>query len=91
MKSRLNNDKIRRVKFLCPNCNSESISITFNQLLAKVECLTCSLSAGIKINIMAYSPIDVYGDFMDLYHADKEIQRLKKNIETLKKLEKWVN
>jgi len=88
MDSQLNRDKMKRGKFLCPNCNSVSISITFNKLLAKVKCLTCSLSGEIK-NIKAYKPIDVYGDILDLYYADEEIQRLEKSIEHLKKLEKW--
>ncbi len=89
MKSKLNNDKMGRSKFLCPKCNSVSISITINKLLANVKCLTCSLSGEIKINTVAYKSVDVYGDFMDLYHADEEIQRLEKSIEHMKKLEKW--
>ena len=88
MESQLNRVKMKRGKFLCPNCNSVSISITFNELLAKVKCLTCSLSGEIKI-IKAYRPIDVYGEILDLYYAGEEIQRLEKSIEHLKKLEKW--
>jgi len=88
MESPLNRVKMKRGKFLCPNCNSVSISITFNELLAKVKCLTCSLSGEIKI-IKAYRPIDVYGEILDLYYAGEEIQRLEKSIEHLKKLEKW--
>jgi len=75
-------------KFLCPNCNSISISIKVNELSAKVKCLTCSLSLEIK-NIKDYRPIDVYGDILDLYYADEEIQRIEKSIEKLNKLEKW--
>ncbi len=88
MDSQLDRDKTKRGKFLCPNCNSVSISIKFNKFLAKAKCLTCSLSLEIK-NIKSYSPIDVYGEIMDLYYAAEEIQRLEKDIENLKKLEKW--
>ena len=88
MESQLNRDKMKRGKFLCPNCNSVSISITFNKLLAKVKCSTCSLSREIKI-IKAYRPIDVYGEILDIYYEDEEIQRLEKSIEDLKRLEKW--
>jgi len=88
-KSQLNNDIMGRGKFLCPNCDSESISITNDKLLAKVKCLTCYLSGEIKINRETYSSFDVYGDFIDLYYADEEIQRLERNIEPLKNSEKW--
>ena len=88
MESQLNRVKKKRRKFLCPNCNSVSISITFNELLAKVKCITCSLSGEIK-TIKGYKPIDVYGEILDIYYRDEEIQRLEKSIEDLKRLEKW--
>ncbi len=82
---------VRSVNFLYPKCSSESVTIeiTFNKLLANVRCSTCSLSGDIKINTVAHNPIDVYGEFIDLYKADEEIPRLEKKIENLKKLEKW--
>ena len=83
-----NYKRLERIKLFCPSCESQSISITIKKNIAEVKCPTCSITEKIKIYIF-YDLIDIYGDFLDLFNADQEIQKLEKSIIELKKESKY--
>ncbi len=82
------NIKLERITLFCPSCESESISITIKKNIAEAKCPTCSITERIKKKNI-YEPIDIYGDFVDLFNADKEIQKLLNRILELKNESKY--
>jgi len=63
--------------WLCPSCGTKSMSIDINknEKNAKVKCSLCNID--LKINTNNYSEtIDIYGDFIDLYHENIEKKNL---------------
>jgi len=55
---------------------------------AKVKCGHCSLEKEVLINSIS-EPVDAFGDFIDIYYADTELQRLEKGISKLKENNEW--
>jgi len=80
--------RLDRVKFFCPFCESQSILITIKKNIAEAKCSTCSITEKIKTYIH-YDLIDVYGDLLDLFNIDQEIQKLKKSILELNRESKY--
>lgn len=80
----------RRVKrlpkiFKCPQCGEKSIKVEGikHSAIATVKCGNCGLSKEVLINSIS-EPVDAFGDFIDIYYADQEIQRLERRIEKLR-------
>lgn len=80
--------RLDRVKFFCPFCESQSILISIKKNIAGAKCSTCSITEKIKTYIH-YDLIDIYGDLIDLFNTDQEIQKLKKRIIELNKESKY--
>lgn len=53
----------------CPKCGKKSTSININKhdLKANISCSICHLFTELKINTIS-EPVDVYGDYIDLYY-----------------------
>ncbi len=84
--------RVKRVPkiFTCPNCGEKSVKVenTRKSAIATVKCGHCSLIKDVLINSIS-EPVDAFGDFIDIYYADQELQRLEKRIEKLKKKNEW--
>ena len=55
---------------------------------AKVKCGHCGLEKEVLINSIS-EPVDAFGDFIDVFYADTELQRLEKGIAKLKENNEW--
>ena len=72
--------------FICPACGEKSVRVKRLKKRdeATVKCGSCGLEKKISVHIYS-KPVDVFGDFVDIYHATKELKRLAKRAEKLKK------
>ena len=48
----------------------------------------CKNLKNVLVNSIS-EPVDAFGDFIDIFYADQELQRLEKRIEKLKKENQW--
>lgn len=91
--------RVKRVPkiFNCPSCGEKSVKVEKTKkttevpqedgsikeiALATVKCGYCGESK----EVLLYSigePVDAFGDFIDIYYVDQELQRLEKRIEKL--------
>ena len=55
---------------------------------ATVKCGNCGLTKEVLVNSIS-EPVDAFGDFIDIYYADQEIQRLERRIVRLKEDNEW--
>jgi len=76
--------------FTCPNCGEKSVKVENirKSAIATVKCGYCGLTKDVLVNSIS-EPVDAFGDFIDIYYADQEIQRLEKRIVKLKKDNQW--
>lgn len=80
--------RVKRVPkiFTCPDCGEKSVKVTnINKkgAFATVKCGHCGITKEVLINSIS-EPVDAFGDFIDIFYADQEIQRLEKRILKLK-------
>lgn len=80
--------RVKRVPkiFTCPDCGEKSVKVTnINKkgAFATVKCGNCGITKEVLINSIS-EPVDAFGDFIDIFYADQEIQRLEKRILKLK-------
>ncbi|MHA1233814.1 MAG: hypothetical protein ACTSO6_05595 [Promethearchaeota archaeon] len=84
--------RVKRVPkiFTCPNCGEKSVKVENirKSAIATVKCGHCGLIKEVLVNSIS-EPVDAFGDFIDIYYADQELQRLEKRIEKLKKKNQW--
>lgn len=84
--------RVKRVPkiFTCPNCGEKSIKVENirKSAIATVKCGHCGLNKDVVVNSIS-EPVDAFGDFIDIYYADQELQRLEKRISKLKKENEW--
>jgi len=76
--------RVKRVPkiFTCPDCGEKSIKVTDIKkkgAFATVKCGNCGLTKEVLINSIS-EPVDAFGDFIDIFYADQELQRLEKRI-----------
>jgi len=81
--------RVKRVPkiFTCPDCGEKSVKVTdINKkgAFATVKCGNCGITKQVLINSIS-EPVDAFGDFIDIFYADQELQRLEKRILKLKK------
>jgi transcription elongation factor Elf1 len=76
--------------FTCPNCGEKSVKVENirKSAIATVKCGHCGLTKEVLVNSIS-EPVDAFGDFIDIFYADQELQRLEKRIEKLKKKNEW--
>ncbi|MFX1358043.1 MAG: hypothetical protein ACFFA8_12270 [Promethearchaeota archaeon] len=76
--------------FTCPNCGEKSVKVENirKSAIATVKCGHCGLTKDVLVNSIS-EPVDAFGDFIDIYYADQEIQRLERRIAKLKKDNQW--
>ena len=74
----------------CPNCGEKSVKVENirKSAIATVKCGHCGLTKEVLVNSIS-EPVDAFGDFIDIFYADQELQRLEKRIEKLKKKNEW--
>ena len=72
------------------DCGEKSVKIENlrRSAIATVKCGHCGLTKDVIVNSIS-EPVDAFGDFIDIYYADQELQRLEKRIEKLKKEDEW--
>ena len=72
------------------DCGEKSVKVENirKSAIATVKCGHCSLTKDVLVNSIS-EPVDAFGDFIDIYYADQELQRLEKRIEKLKKKNEW--
>lgn len=84
--------RVKRVPkiFTCPNCGEKSVKVENirKSAIATVKCGYCGLNRDVIVNSIS-EPVDAFGDFIDIYYADQELQRLEKRISKLKKGNEW--
>jgi len=80
--------RVKRVPkiFTCPNCGEKSVKVENirKSAIATVKCGHCGLSREVLVNSIS-EPVDAFGDFIDIFYVDQELQRLEKRVEKLKK------
>ena len=76
--------------FTCPNCGEKSVKVENirKSAIATVKCGHCGLNKDVIVNSIS-EPVDAFGDFIDIYYADQELQRLEKRILKLKEKSEW--
>ena len=76
--------------FNCPSCGEKSVKVVNirKSPIATVKCGHCGLTKDVLVNSIS-EPVDAFGDFIDIFYADQELQRLEKRIEKLKKENEW--
>jgi len=79
--------RVKRVPkiFTCPDCGEKSVKVTDIKkkgAFATVKCGNCTLTKEVLVNSIS-EPVDAFGDFIDIYYADQELQRLEKRISKL--------
>ena len=76
--------------FNCPSCGEKSVKVVNIKKtpIATVKCGHCGLVKDVLVNSIS-EPVDAFGDFIDIFYADQELQRLEKRIEKLKKENQW--
>ena len=85
--------RVKRVPkiFTCPECGEKSVKVTDLKkkgAFATVKCGNCGLTKEVLVNSIS-EPVDAFGDFIDVYYADQELQRLEKRIQRLKEDNEW--
>ncbi|MFX1424943.1 MAG: hypothetical protein ACFFBE_00715 [Promethearchaeota archaeon] len=85
--------RVKRVPkiFTCPECGEKSVKVTDIKkkgAFATVKCGNCGLTKEVLVNSIS-EPVDAFGDFIDIYYADQELQRLEKRIQKLKEENEW--
>ncbi|MHA2183708.1 MAG: hypothetical protein ACXAAI_01815, partial [Promethearchaeota archaeon] len=55
---------------------------------ATVKCGNCGLTKQVLVNSIS-EPVDAFGDFIDVFYADQELQRLEKRMQKLKEDNEW--
>ena len=84
--------RVKRVPkiFTCPSCGEKSVKVENirRSAIATVKCGHCGLTKDVIINSIS-EPVDAFGDFIDVYYADQELQRLEKRITKLKADNEW--
>ncbi|MFX1487599.1 MAG: hypothetical protein ACFFBI_00505 [Promethearchaeota archaeon] len=85
--------RVKRVPkiFTCPECGEKSVKVTDLKkkgAFATVKCGNCGLTKEVLVNSIS-EPVDAFGDFIDVYYADQELQRLEKRVEKLKEEGEW--
>lgn len=84
--------RVKRVPkiFTCPSCGEKSVKVENirKSAIATVKCGYCGLKKDVLVNSIS-EPVDAFGDFIDIFYADQEIQRLEKRNEKLKKDNEW--
>ena len=53
-----------------------------------MKCGNCDLTKEVLVNSIS-EPVDAFGDFIDIFYADQELQRLEKRIKRLVKDQEW--
>jgi hypothetical protein len=53
-----------------------------------VKCGNCGLTKQVLVNSIS-EPVDAFGDFIDVFYADQELQRLEKRNQKLKEDNEW--
>ncbi len=80
--------RVKRVPkiFTCPSCGEKSVKVENirKSAIATVKCGNCGLTKDVLVNSIS-EPVDAFGDFIDIFYADQELQRLEKRVEKLKK------
>ena len=79
--------RVKRVPkiFTCPECGEKSVKVTDLKkkgAFATVKCGNCDLTKEVLVNSIS-EPVDAFGDFIDVFYADQELQRLEKRVEKL--------
>jgi len=76
--------------FTCPSCGEKSVKVEGLRkgIIATVKCGYCGLTKEVLVNSIS-EPVDAFGDFIDIYYADQEMQRLEKRVEKLKEENAW--
>jgi transcription elongation factor Elf1 len=76
--------------FTCPQCGEKAVKTEDIKKgpIAKVKCGNCGLEKEVLVNSIS-EPVDAFGDFIDVYYADQELQRLSKRVEKLKQKGEW--
>ncbi|MHA1669099.1 MAG: hypothetical protein ACTSV5_00830 [Promethearchaeota archaeon] len=71
-------------------CGEKSVKVENirKSAIATVKCGHCGLNKDVVVNSIS-EPVDAFGDFIDIYYADQELQRLEKRISKLKKADEW--
>ncbi len=84
--------RVKRVPkiFTCPACGEKSVRVKDikKSAIGTVKCGHCGLSKEVLVNSIS-EPVDAFGDFIDIFYADQELQRLEKRVEKLKKDNEW--
>ncbi|MFX1391271.1 MAG: hypothetical protein ACFE9Z_14495 [Promethearchaeota archaeon] len=80
--------RVKRVPkiFTCPECGEKSVKVTDLKrkgAFATVKCGNCGLTKEVLVNSIS-EPVDAFGDFIDVYYADQELQRLERRVKKLK-------
>ncbi len=80
--------RVKRVPkiFNCPSCGEKSVKVENirKSAIATVKCGHCGLTKDVLVNSIS-EPVDAFGDFIDIFYADQELQRLEKRVEKLLK------
>ncbi|TFG07857.1 MAG: hypothetical protein EU539_03810 [Promethearchaeota archaeon] len=76
--------------FNCPSCGEKSVKVENirHSAIATVKCGNCGLTKDVLVNSIS-EPVDAFGDFIDIYYADQEIQRLERRVAKLIKDQEW--
>lgn len=53
-----------------------------------MKCGNCNLTKEVLVNSIS-EPVDAFGDFIDIYYADQELQRLERRIKRLIEDHEW--
>ena len=71
-------------------CGEKSIKVENirKSVIATVKCGHCGLTKEVLVNSIS-EPVDAFGDFIDIFYADQELQRIEKRVEKLKKKNEW--
>ena len=84
--------RIKRVPkiFTCPECGEKSVKVENirKSAIATVKCGHCGLTKEVLVNSIS-EPVDAFGDFIDIFYVDQELQRLEKRLIQLKKNNEW--
>ncbi|MHA1149299.1 MAG: hypothetical protein ACTSR8_13775 [Promethearchaeota archaeon] len=79
--------RVKRVPkiFTCPECGEKSIKVEGVKKagIATVKCGNCGLTKEVLVTSIS-EPVDAFGDFIDIFYADQELQRIEKRIKKLK-------
>jgi transcription elongation factor Elf1 len=72
------------------DCGEKSVKVENLRkgAIATVKCGYCGLTKDVIVNSIS-EPVDAFGDFIDVYYADQELQRLEKRVSKLKEDNEW--